>query len=184
MADIKEALEELFKLEFQSPKFALHVNPGEHGYTFMGVYQAANPELELWKLVDEVVWEHADIREASEELYNNPTARDIVNRVYKSKYWDKARLDEVISQKIAEEIFVFGVNAGMRNAIRKAQKLVGITSDGIVGSQTIKTLNGFDEHIFDLKFDELEIQFYDDLIAKNPSFAKFKNGWHNRAEAI
>lgn len=185
MASIKHALTELFKLEFSSPRDALHVNPGENGYTFMGVYQAANPGLTLWAMVGSVLKKHGgNIRKASEELYRDPTALRIVEQVYKSAYWDKARLDLVDSQKIAEEIFIFGVNAGMRNAIRKAQKLIGAVPDGIVGSQTIKALNSFDVDKFDFSFDELEKQFYDDLIAKKPSFAQFKNGWYNRAEAV
>lgn len=185
MSNIKPALDELFKLEFSSPGNALHVNPGEQGYTFMGIYQAANPSLKLWGLVAEALKANdGDIHKASEELYSNPIARGMVQNVYKVSYWDKAKLDNVNSQIIAEELFVFGVNAGMRNAIRKAQKLIGAVPDGIVGSQTIKALNNFDENKFDYMFDELEIQFYDDLIAKKPSFARFKKGWHNRAKAI
>lgn len=185
MANIRPALEELFKLEFSNPRNALHVNPGENGYTFMGVYQAANPKLRLWDLVTEALGaKNGNIHEASELLYNSSVARYLVEDVYKEHYWDKAKLDKVNSQKIAEEIFVFGVNAGMRNAIRKAQKLVGAVSDGIVGAKTIKALNEFDEVRFDYVFDYMEEQFYDDLIAKKPSFAKFKNGWHNRATAV
>lgn len=185
MANIKLALEELFKLEFSSPRNALHVNPGENGYTFMGIYQAANPTLELWGLVEKALEANdGDIHKASEELYHDSVARGIVENVYKWGYWDKAKLDRVNSQIIAEEIFIFGVNAGMRNAIRKAQKLIGATPDGIVGVQTIKALNDFDESKFDYMFDELEMQFYDDLIVKKPSFARFKNGWRNRAKAV
>lgn len=185
MANIRPALEKLFKLEFSSAKDALHVNPGEQGYTFMGVYQAANPKLGLWTLVADILKKHkGDIRKASVELYRNQEAQAIVERVYKAGYWDKARLDSITSQKIAEEIFVFGVNAGMRNAIRKAQKLIGAVADGIVGSQTINALNNFSEASFDYKFDEVEKLFYDDLIAAKPSFAQFKRGWYARAVAV
>jgi lysozyme family protein len=185
MANIKPALDQLFKLEFSSPRNALHINPGENGLTFMGIYQVANPTLKLWDIVETTLADNnGDIHAASEELYLDSVARGIVENVYKWNYWDKAKLDKVYSQKIAEEIFIFGVNAGMRTAIRKAQKLVGAVADGIVGSQTIEALNAFDEDKFDYAFDELEVQYYDDLIAKKPSFARFKKGWYNRASAV
>lgn len=185
MANIKKALDKLYRLEFSNPATALHKNKGEDGLTFMGIYQTANPKWVGWKIVeDELARVGGDLKAASVKLYRDTRMISLVEDVYKELYWDKAKLDKVDSQKIAEEIFVFGVNAGMRNAIRKAQKLVGATPDGIVGSQTLKALNAFNESEFDMKFDYLEIEFYEDLIKNKPSFAMFRNGWINRANAI
>ena len=38
----KRALEILYKLEFNNPQNALHKNPTESGYTFMGIYETAH----------------------------------------------------------------------------------------------------------------------------------------------
>ncbi|MBR8461621.1 hypothetical protein KDE12_01995 [Campylobacter sp. faydin G-105] len=55
------------------------------------------------------------------------------------------QLNRLHSQRIADELFIFGVNAGVLNATRLAQKLLGIKCDGIVGEATIKALNSYDE---------------------------------------
>ncbi|NPA84362.1 MAG: hypothetical protein GXO38_07805 [Epsilonproteobacteria bacterium] len=68
------------------------------------------------------------LREVSRLMCGNGKALDEVRRIYKEEYWDRARLDEVKDQKIAEEIFVFGVNARMDRAIKLVQKIVGVKS--------------------------------------------------------
>lgn len=185
MAKIGLALEKLYRLEFSEPSNALHVNPGEHGLTFMGVYEAANPYWAGWTVVRKMLEKYdGNIKRASEALYESSVMRGLVDEFYYNAYWSRAKLDRVDSQKIAEEIFVFGVNAGMRNAIRKAQKLVGVPADGIVGPMTLEAWNSYDEDEFDYKFDEVEKQYYADLIEQKPSFKIFERGWMNRAEAV
>ena len=191
MANFKESLDIVFKLEYSSPKNALHTNPGEDGYTFCGVYEKANPNWAAWPKIKEVIKEiQGDgeltknvIQQASEKLYRNSEIMLLVEYVYESKYWNPFRLSE-LNQTAADEIFVFGVNVGMRTAIRKAQKVVGTTQDGIIGPITIAAINAFPEEDFDMLFDEEEIKYYDKLIERNPSFAVFRNGWHNRARAV
>ena len=185
MADLNKALEILFSLEFKDESDALHKNKGENGLTFLGVYQTANPNASLWNIVNkEIDRANGDLKIASKEVFKNKLAIDIVNDIYRNNYWDRAKLSSVISQKIADEIFVFGVNVGMTNAIKKAQKLVGVEADGVVGPMTLKALNEYDENKFDYVFDYIEELFYSDLIAENPSLARFKNGWENRANSV
>lgn len=185
MAKLKLALAELYELEFPNPSRALHKNKGELGLTFMGVYQTAHPKWRGWEIITPIVNKlGGDIKKASKVLYSNQELRELVYRFYEKVFWKKMKLHKVESQKIAEEIFIFGVNAGKRTAIRKAQVLVGVVPDGIIGNQTLGALNKFDENVFDMKFDEIEIKYYDYLISKKPSFKVFKNGWHNRAMAV
>ena len=125
-----------------------------------------------------------DIQKASRFLYDNKSFVAMVAMFYRDEFWNKMKLDEVLYQNTAEEIFIFGVNAGKRTAIRKAQKIVGAVQDGLIGPMTIKALNDYNEAEFDMKFDNMEIEYYDYLIAKKPSFEIFKNGWRNRAEYV
>lgn len=184
-AQVKESLKILFGLEFSNPKNALHKNKGENGLTYKGIYQTAHPKWDGWEIIEPLLkLNKNDIKSTSIELDVNNYLNDMVVRFYKSQFWDRARLSEINSQRKADEIFVFGVNVGMRTAIRKTQKLVGATADGIIGSQSIKAINDFDEDLFDMQFDDLELQYYDDIIARKPSFAMFRNGWKNRALAV
>lgn len=183
MADFKKALKEVFALEFSNPKNALHTNKGEVGYTFCGIYETANPNWKGWPLIKTIVKKHKTLSEASIECYNNAEIMKLAEDVYEDRYWSPYRLGE-LNQTAAEEIFVFGVNTGMATAIKKAQKVAGVVEDGQVGPATIKAINAINESVFDLKFDEEEIKHYNSLIAKKPSFAMFKNGWHSRAKAV
>ena len=107
-----------------------------------------------------------DLKSASVALFKDPILQADTAKFYKMKYWDKMLGDEIISQKIADEIFIFGVNVGIVRAIKEAQKIVGTNSDGVFGEQTLSAINSYDES----KFDEIEIRYYEELIKANPSF--------------
>jgi lysozyme family protein len=135
MADYKKAMKEILGAEFSSSSNALHKNKTEDGYTYMGIYQSAHPDWIGWDLILKQIYRFGDIKTASIELYNNESLTDLVYLFYKEKFWDKAQLD-VVKQQVAEEIFMFGVNAGMQEAVRFAQMVSGIEPkyiDGKVG---------------------------------------------------
>lgn len=184
MAIIREAFDKMLKLEFNSPKNALHWNKGETGWTYMGIYETAHPDWSGWRIIKNTVTTHEDIEKASAELYNNPQLRSLVEMFYEEKFWKPMKLDQVTSQKIAEEMFVMGVNAGTKVAIRLAQRVVGAKDDGVIGPMTITALNKCDEKMFDKEYDAMEIAHYNMLAEKNPNFKKFLKGWHNRAVAV
>lgn len=184
MASIEEAWGKVVSLEFNSPANALHYNEGEKGYTFMGVYQFAHPEWNGWIRVTYAIKSSKTMADASKILYADKELIKLVRDFYKTEFWDKMKLDQVTSQKIAEEMMVFGVNAGIGSAVKAAQKVVGVVADGVIGSKTIAALNSFDPKVFDVEFDKAEIAHYEMLVSKNPSFVKFINGWRNRAVAV
>jgi len=183
MANIKPAFEILQKLEYNNPSNFLHKNKGEDGLTVGGIYQVAHPHWYGWSIVKASLARNNDnMALASIELHANGAFISLVELFYKENYFNRLKLNFLHSQNTANEIFLFAVNSGSKNAVRKAQKLVGATEDGILGSQTIEALNNYDEELFDMQFDELELKFYDDLIKKKPSFAMFRNGWKKRAK--
>lgn len=185
MAKIKEALDIMYKLEFSNESNVLEKNATEDGWTFMGVYQGAFPNLDLWKTVRQKVQQaNGSMKLAGSMLYNNVAVREMINEFYKKEFWDKARLDEVVSQQIANEIFVAGVNMGMKKAVMLAQKLVGVPADGLVGPKTLAAINKYDDAAFDEMYDVLETDHYEMIIAANPSKRIFAKGWRNRAVAV
>ena len=185
MSDFKQAFKKLNELEYSKPENYLHKNKGENDYTVGGIYKYANPNWPGWYLVNIAIANNSeDITKASVELFNKAPFREMVSMFYEDKYWNAMKLNQIIYQNTAEEIFLFGVNAGKRTAIRKAQKVVGVKEDGLIGPQTINALNNFPENEFDMKFDEIEKQYYSSLIDNNPSFKIFDAGWRNRAEYV
>ena len=187
MADFKSAMKKLNKLEFSSPRNYLHYNRGEKGYTVGGIYEKAHPRWMGWHIVYKALRKYGSMAKASEPLYQDTTLRKKVNGFYKHRFWDVAKLDFVDSQIIADEIFIFGVNVGMRKAIKKAQKLVGVKADGWVGAITLKALNEFDESQFSIEFDKIEIAYYHFLAyfsKKHKTLKRFYRGWVNRARFV
>lgn len=184
MANMDKVFDIMLKLEFNSPANALHVNKTETGYTFMGIYQKAHPNLYMWKQIDEVVKKHNKLSDASRELYADLDLREEVKKFYEINFWNRMRLNEIVNQHVANEIFVFGVNAGCGKAIQLTQKLVGTTADGLIGPNTIKAINAYDADEFDKKFDSEEIKYYEAIVSNNPSKKIFLPGWRNRAVAV
>ena len=184
MANFNEAFQILMRLEFSKPGDALHKNPTEDGWTFMGIYQNAHPHWKGWDEILGAVAYGGDIEKISRALYGRENLRAQVRAFYKEAYWDRMRLDEVTSQLKANEMFIFGVNVDVRPAVRVTQQLVGVVNDGIVGEQTLAAINRYDEERFDKQFDRAELQYYNGLIEKNPKFRIYANGWRNRALAV
>ena len=172
------------KLEFSHPEDALDKNPTESGWTFMGIYQTAHPHWAGWDEILGAVALGGDIEKISRALYGRENLRAQVRAFYKEAYWDRMRLDEVASQLKANEMFVFGVNVGIKPAVRAAQTVVGVEADGIVGDQTLAAINRFDEARFDKEFDRAELEYYNRLMQKNPKLKIYANGWRNRALAV
>ena len=184
MAKMSEVFDIMLKLEFNSPANALHKNKTESGWTFMGIYQTAHPKLGMWAKVDDAVSLSSSVAEASKMLYADSELLDEVKKFYKEKFWDRMWLDKVDSQHKANEMFVFGVNAGVSRAVRLAQIVSGAVVDSVIGPKTIEKINQCDEKKFDVRFDEEEIKYYEAIVRNNPSKNIFMKGWKNRASAV
>ena len=184
MANFKRSYEILKRLEFSDESNALHKNENENGLTWMGIYEAKNPSWANWSEIKRTARAFGDLKSASVALFKDPILQADTAKFYKMKYWDKMLGDEIISQKIADEIFIFGVNVGIARAIKEAQKIVGANSDGVFGEQTLRAINSYDESKFDKEFDEIEIRYYEELIKANPSFRVYARGWKSRARAL
>ena len=184
MASIDKAFDIMLKLEFNSPANALHKNKTESGWTFMGIYQTAHPKLKMWTKIEEVVSRMGNVANASKVLYSDKELLKEVEDFYKTTFWDRMWLDKVVSQHKANEMFVFGVNAGCNRAIRLAQIVSGAVADGLVGPKTIEAINRCDEKAFDTIYDEEEVKYYKAIVSNNPEKKVFLNGWKNRAVAV
>ena len=184
MKNFTNAFYTLMSLEFNSPKDALHKNPNEKGLTFMGIYEAAHPNWQGWGQVRAAINTYGDLKKASVALYNDDALIEKVKIFYKKEFWDKMRLDEVDSELKACELFVFGVNVDTVPAVRVLQRLLGVVVDGIMGAQTLKALNNYNEQAFDVDFDRAEIVYYRNLVKARPEYHVYERGWINRAEKV
>lgn len=111
------------------------------------------------------------------------TADDAVNRVMKPHYWDRCQADRIKSQSIAN-LFVDWVWASGKNGITGVQKILGVEVDGIVGEKTLAALNASEPRAL---FDQIlraRTLFIDQIIARRPTSARYRNGWLRRLNGI
>lgn len=180
MANFELSYENMLKLEFNNEKNALHCNKGEKGYTFMGIYQTAHPNWAGWEIVKMYLKMYKSLEKASSECYRDKNLRDLVEIFYQENFWDKMLLDSVLPYRTADLMFKFGVNVGVKRAVKFAQQVVGTKTDGIVGKNTINALNSYNPLKFESEYKDKFKSFYKELASKKPSHNKFLNGWLNR----
>jgi len=184
MAVFEKSMKLLEDLEFNSPRNVLHKNKTESAYTYYGIYRKAHPYWRGWLVVVPTADNADKLSEASVALFANEGLRRKVYDFYKTEFYRPLRLTEIHNQHIADEIFIFAVNAGHGQAIKAAQTAVGVEVDGIIGKDTLRALNAIDTSYFDKMYDRMEMKYYEELIARKPKFKIYANGWRNRAEYV
>lgn len=160
----------------------LHKNPTEDGLTYFGIYQSKHPNWYGWNIIERYLVNTPDLEQCSRILANVSDLNKFVKEFYKKEFFDKLQLNLVNSEHKQLEIMCFAINVGRTSAIRVLQKLLNIKVDGIVGNQTINALNSIGNDLFDILFDTMEIEYYEDLVKRKDKFIIYLNGWKTRAK--
>lgn len=108
---------------------------------------------------------------------------DHVRALYKAKYWDAVRGDDLpIGLDLC--VFDFAVNASPSRAIRYLQKIVGATEDGQIGPKTVSLTQQFvravgcDNLVIRYQLDRRE---YYKMLKTFPTFGR---GWLRRVKEV
>ena len=100
--------------------------------------------------------------------------------IFKSKYWDRVKGDDIKSQAIANVLVSWAWGSGARTAVKQIQRVVGVTRDGVIGRQTLNAINSDDEvQLFDECIKARE-SFFRYIAERNPKNKRFLKGWLNR----
>lgn len=100
--------------------------------------------------------------------------------IFKSGYWDKMKCDFIENQSLANLVIDMGWGSGTVTAIKKIQKCLGTTADGIVGPKTLALLNAPDREATFNKLWEMRRLWFNNIVKNNPSQKVFLNGWLRR----
>lgn len=111
---------------------------------------------------------------------DNPHLTQLVRDFYKVQFWDRVKGDDISAQVIAETLFDFAVNTGVRTAAKLAQLVVGASPDGIIGAKTLAKVNAADEEYFVAKYALAKVARYVEICKRDRSQMKFVLGWLNR----
>jgi lysozyme family protein len=128
--------------------------------------------------VTKATWENWVGRESDEAEMRGLTPEK-VEPLYKKKYWDAVRGDE-LPAGLSYLCFDFAVNAGAGRSIKTLQTAVGVTPDGGFGPMTMAAVQAIDPVELIERFSQAKEDFYRSLT----TFATFGKGWLNRVADV
>lgn len=110
--------------------------------------------------------------------------KDQAKELYYDNFWKP--IYERFSERVSIKVFDFGVNAGngaSHKTLQRALNNLGsnLAVDGVVGNNTLSEIAKYSEIAILNAFVKCQQDYYNRIVEKNPSQAKFIKGWTNRA---
>ena len=124
------------------------------------------------------VWEEWVGHEVDEKAMRNLTP-EIVGPMYKVKYWDKIKGDE-LPTGVDYVVFDAAVNSGSGRAAKWLQACVGVEPDGGIGPKTLAAVNAFDTNQLIEDYAKRRLSFLMDL----QTWDTFGKGWGRRVAEV
>ena len=124
------------------------------------------------------VWEEWVGRESSEKEMRSLTP-EMVAPLYKQKYWDRVKADDLPSG-VNYAVFDAGVNSGTGRAAKWLQEAVGAVADGAIGPNTIAKVKAHDADALVNAYCDNRLNFLKGL----KTFDTFGKGWTRRVEEV
>lgn len=157
------------------------------GETYRGIARKFWPNWKGWAIVDKYKLD-TPTGLLNVKLGQDTTLQELVDAHFKEHFWDRARLSEINSQDIANELYDTGVNFGPGRAIKMLQEAVNLTRkdieltvDGLVGPKTIDAANTHKATPYLFKMlNVLQGEAYIESVRKTPKNEKFLQGWFKR----
>lgn len=114
--------------------------------------------------------------------------RDGAIAIYYKDFWLTGPYGGIADSALACKVFNTSVNAGQSRAIKLLQQAANaqgshLTVDGLAGPKTIAAINAMHAPSVLAAYREAQEAFYLAIIARDPTQAKFKNGWIKRARS-
>lgn len=186
MADVTAAIEFVIPLEddHKYPGCITQLRGDAGGRTRLGCAERFHPELSAIGFYD-----GDPIEGSTNPLRWTPTtvnAKDGMDHAveaYQASYADPMRILAIKNQEIANRLLSFGVNEGVTEAVKIAQRVAGVQDDGKMGPVSIAAINGTDPAAFISGLKAAQVSFYKSLAASNPNLAGYLQGLINRANA-
>ena len=150
------------------------------GETFAGVARNYHESWLGWKIIDQYKTVTSDTKTLNKVLLGNDELMSLVEDFYKREFWDKIKGDKIMYQTVANNIYDMAVNSGVGMASKFAQRIVGVEDDGVIGDISIKAINEYHPNTFIFEFKRARGEFYQNIVAHNPSQSVFIDGWLRR----
>jgi lysozyme family protein len=128
--------------------------------------------------VTKKVWEEWVGYEVDEKVMRSLTPNHVWP-MYKAKYWDKIKGDDLPSG-VDYAVFDAAVNSGPGRAAKWLQSCVGVEPDGGIGPKTLAAVAAFDPADLVEDYAKRRLSFLMDL----PHWPTFGKGWGRRVAAV
>jgi len=108
-------------------------------------------------------------------------------QLYKIYFWDNLKIFTIDNQEIANKVFNLSVNMGGRQAIMLLQEAINfhvsphIVVDGIIGKNTLAAIDKINPNVLLGDYGLVAKLYYERLVAQNPNYKIFLDGWLKRA---
>lgn len=112
---------------------------------------------------------------------------EVVTFAYKKLWWDRYRYSDFVLP-VSAKLFDMAVNMGAVQAHKLAQRAARacgtpLIEDGVLGPRSRAAIASHPPEAYAAALRSEAAGFYRSLVAAKPAFAKFLNGWLNRAYA-
>lgn len=124
------------------------------------------------------VWEEWVGHEVDEKAMRALTP-EIVGPMYKTKYWDKVRGDD-LPAGVDYAVFDAAINSGPGRAAKWLQTTVGAVPDGAIGAGTLAKVAAMDAEDIVEKYQATRLAFMQSL----PTWDTFGKGWGRRVTEV
>lgn len=104
---------------------------------------------------------------------------DVAKRIYKTKYWDAMRCDE-LPAGVDYAVFDFGVNSGISRSIKYLESIIGVPQDGKADDVLIKTVASMPAKPIITDLCDKRLAFLKSL----KTWSTFGNGWNRRVAEV
>ena len=101
--------------------------------------------------------------------------RTDVAPLYKARYWDKVRGDD-LPDGVDYAAFDFAINSGPGRAARMLQEVVGVTADGVIGPKTLAAVHAMPARGVIKQYQSARLAWLQSL----STWAIFGRGWGRR----
>lgn len=184
MAEFKKILEETLLNEG-----GFSNDPNDNGgMTLFGIARNKNPQWAGWREVDQIIksngWNSKNddhwslIAKACKRIEG-------VEAFYRINFWNKMKGEYIFANSIAQTIFDYGVNTGMKTAVKNVQRTLKIVDDGDFGPKTLEALNKFimTESLYKWseEFTLRKLLRYVKIVTNESENIKYMFGWTSRS---
>ena len=103
------------------------------GETYKGISRSRHGEWAGWVMIDRYKLKSG----FPSSLNIDSRLQAEVEQFYRISFWDPLHGEQIRDQSVADSIFDFGVNAGVKTSVRLAQWVAGTVADGVIGEKTL-----------------------------------------------